>query len=187
LNHGFHWPIRRNGGVDTRGVEIATGENTCDPAHVLERVRTCRSLVPRGDWVTEIVTCPADGCDYEGLPSSVLAHYSGKRDPPHEGGYNRARTLLDADGSNKEPEPEPEPATADGGELSFPANPEPPAEPEPEPAAEPECPGCGATGGEVVETSETIDVLGDRLKERHVRALRRHDLHCTACGEVFDR
>ena len=136
--------------------------------------------------MTEIVTCPADGCDYEGVRSSVLAHYSGKRDPAHEGGYNRARTLIGADGSNKQPEPaaEPEPATADGGDLSFPESPEP--EPEPEPAAEPECPGCGATDAQVVETSETLDVLGDRLKERHVRALRRHDLHCTACGEVFD-
>ena len=142
--------------------------------------------------MTEIVTCPADGCDYEGVRSSVLAHYSGKRDPAHDGGYNRARTLIGADGSNKEPEPEPEPAaepepaTADGGDLSFPVNPdrEPEPKPDPEPTAEPECPGCGATA--VVETSETLDVLGDRLKKRHVRALRRHDLHCTACGEVFD-
>ena len=172
--------------------------------------------------MTEIVTCPADGCDYEGVRSSVLAHYSGKRDPAHDGGYNRARTLIGVDGSNKEPEPEPEPAaepepatadggdlsfpenpdrepepepaaepepaTADGGELSFPENPdrEPEPKPDPEPTAEPECPGGGATGAQVVETSETLDVLGDRLKDRHVRALRRHDLHCTACGEVFN-
>lgn len=45
-----------------------------------------------------MVECPADGCSYEGVKSSVLGHYSGKSDDAHPGGYARARSLLaDAD------------------------------------------------------------------------------------------
>jgi hypothetical protein len=45
-----------------------------------------------------VVQCPVDGCDYEGEEGSVLAHASGKRDPPHKGiGYQKARQLLDLD------------------------------------------------------------------------------------------
>jgi hypothetical protein len=44
--------------------------------------------------VPELVECPADGCDYEGLRDSVLGHYSGKPDDAHRGGYARARSLL---------------------------------------------------------------------------------------------
>lgn len=45
--------------------------------------------------MTDLETCPAEGCDYDGLPNSVCAHYSGKSDDAHEGGYERAQTLLD--------------------------------------------------------------------------------------------
>jgi hypothetical protein len=44
---------------------------------------------------SETVTCPADGCDYEGFRSSVLGHYSGRQDDAHAGGYQKAKTLLD--------------------------------------------------------------------------------------------
>jgi len=39
--------------------------------------------------------CPVDGCDYTGLKRSVTSHYSGKRDDQHQGGYEKARGLLD--------------------------------------------------------------------------------------------
>lgn len=39
--------------------------------------------------------CPVDGCDYTGLKRSVTSHYSGKRDDKHQGGYEKARGLLD--------------------------------------------------------------------------------------------
>lgn len=54
--------------------------------------------------MTETVTCPADGCDYSGVPKSVLGHYSGKRDGAHEGGYERGRQRLglDDDGDSRE-------------------------------------------------------------------------------------
>lgn len=45
----------------------------------------------------QTITCPAEGCDYTGPKSSVLGHYSGKRDDDHPGGYERAKTLLDDD------------------------------------------------------------------------------------------
>jgi len=47
--------------------------------------------------MTEKVTCPADGCDYSGVQTSVLGHYSGRQDDAHSGGYQHAKTLL-ADG-----------------------------------------------------------------------------------------
>jgi hypothetical protein len=46
---------------------------------------------------SETVTCPADGCDYDGFRSSVLGHYSGRQDDAHAGGYQKAKTMLDGE------------------------------------------------------------------------------------------
>lgn len=46
----------------------------------------------------EMIECPADGCDYTNLRTSVLAHYSGKQDDTHKGGYLKAQERMqDAD------------------------------------------------------------------------------------------
>jgi len=42
-----------------------------------------------------MVECPADGCSYSGVKSSVLGHYSGKQDDAHAGGYQDAKQMLD--------------------------------------------------------------------------------------------
>lgn len=44
--------------------------------------------------MTEMYTCPVDGCDYSGVRRSVASHYSGKRDDKHSGGYEKANALL---------------------------------------------------------------------------------------------
>lgn len=41
-----------------------------------------------------MVDCPAEGCEYSGPRQSVVAHYSGKRDAEHEGGYSKAEELV---------------------------------------------------------------------------------------------
>jgi hypothetical protein len=43
---------------------------------------------------SETVTCPADGCDYDGFRSRVLGHYSGSQDDAHSGGYQVAKDRL---------------------------------------------------------------------------------------------
>jgi len=47
--------------------------------------------------MSETITCPAKGCDYNGLKKSVLGHYSGKQDDAHAGGYEKAKQLLNGD------------------------------------------------------------------------------------------
>lgn len=44
--------------------------------------------------MTDMITCPAKDCDYEGLKRSVLGHYSGTKDGEHPGGWNKAKELL---------------------------------------------------------------------------------------------
>jgi len=67
------------------------------------------------------VTCPAEGCDYTGVQSSVLGHYSGTQDDAHAGGYKTGRDLLEADSTTTtsenpvfgdiDPDTDPEPET----------------------------------------------------------------------------
>lgn len=49
----------------------------------------------------DAVTCPADGCEYEGLHGSVCAHYSGKKDENHSGGYEKAKGLIAQQGDGE--------------------------------------------------------------------------------------
>lgn len=63
----------------------------------------------------EIVTCPADDCDYTGPKSSVLGHYSGKTDGLHPGGYGKAKALLEDTGVQQQSEQDSSP---DVGETS---------------------------------------------------------------------
>lgn len=45
----------------------------------------------------EIVDCPVEGCDYDGIARSVVSHYAGKKDEAHSGGYEKAKGLLGLD------------------------------------------------------------------------------------------
>lgn len=67
--------------------------------------------------MSELVICPAEGCDYDGMRSSVVAHYSGKQDDAHAGGYYAARDLVD--GGDPEPEAKPEAKPNDGPNPTF--------------------------------------------------------------------
>lgn len=62
----------------------------------------------------EFVACPVDGCEYEGVPNSVAAHYSGKGDDAHQGGYEKAKSLLEQSSkTDQEAEPESTPQNQD--------------------------------------------------------------------------
>lgn len=139
--------------------------------------------------------CPAEGCEYSGVVQSVAAHYSGKRDDVHSGGYHDAKALLEGSydptqedmpgefdpGGSQTEDPEP-----DGGssELDFPENPD--ATDDPEPETEPSrsrCPECGS--GNYASTELTLQNISG-LSEKAKRALESHEYHCHDCGEVFD-
>lgn len=129
--------------------------------------------------------CPADGCEYSGVVQSVAAHYSGKRDDAHSGGYHDAKAQIDSSaGSQTETsiDPDPEP---DGGsdDLDFPENPDASdPDPEPEPSRS-RCSECGSSNYASADLAlQKIPNLSDRAK----RALKAHEYHCHDCGEVFD-
>ena len=44
---------------------------------------------------SEVIECPASGCEYTGVRTSVLAHYSGKQDDVHKGGYLKAQERME--------------------------------------------------------------------------------------------
>lgn len=49
--------------------------------------------------MTDTYTCPVEGCEYSGVLNSVASHYSGKKpDTAHEGGFEKARLLLEEQG-----------------------------------------------------------------------------------------
>jgi len=78
------------------------------------------------------VTCPAEGCDYTGVQSSVLGHYSGTQDDAHAGGYKTGRDLLEADSTtttsenpvfgdiDPDADPDPERLPGDSGDSEEP-------------------------------------------------------------------
>lgn len=99
------------------------------------------------------IVCPAEGCDYSGLPSSVLAHYSGKQDDVHAGGYLKAQQRIagaePAGGSDAEPEAGPEAGSKpDENPIMGDADPDGPqngGEPVEAGGGTPDgCPDCGA-------------------------------------------
>jgi len=75
------------------------------------------------------VTCPAEGCDYTGVQSSVLGHYSGTQDDAHAGGYKTGRDLLESTDTNEsenpvfgdsDPDADPEPNVETSDKLELP-------------------------------------------------------------------
>jgi len=65
--------------------------------------------------MTETVECPANGCDFTGLPSAVAGHYGGKRDDAHAGGYQTALDMLDGGESSESDGLDDGPSTGAGG------------------------------------------------------------------------
>lgn len=143
---------------------------------------------------SDIVECPADGCDYSGFRSSVLGHYSGKQDEAHRGGYQKAKELVDStEGTPPEPSQsrernergtqasasDPKPA---GGDNPVMGNETPPNRQKRTKNShdEPTCPRCG---GEVVDftqftTGEYHEVNGNNV---YVRG----DYVCSDCHRWF--
>lgn len=52
----------------------------------------------------EIVECPIGGCDYCGLPQSVEAHISGKRDEAHKGEWGLVHRAQLYNSSEQKPQ-----------------------------------------------------------------------------------
>ena len=127
--------------------------------------------------MTQMYTCPAEGCDYEGVKNSVASHYSGKTDEDHRGGYERAQTMIEDQGPDDQVEEESGDDGSDtggsspGDGLQFPENPD---------ADEGGCPDCGgrmdlAPGGVkfTTEDGRTGVTEGD-------------ELYCSDCGVLVE-
>ena len=104
--------------------------------------------------MSDNVTCPAEGCDYTGVQSSVLGHYSGTQDDAHAGGYKTGRDLLETDSTtttsenpvfgdiDPDADPDPEPDTSDNVELPCGCDSYDPSD-APDPPYKITCPDCG--------------------------------------------
>jgi hypothetical protein len=148
---------------------------------------------------TAMYTCPADGCNEGPLPrESIAGHYAGTRDDAHRGGWEKAKLLLEEQGSEtqfeqssetKPPEqsPETEPpkqsseqssseATSGGTKLEFPENSSDDLD-----KPDPGCPDCGA---EDFYGATQVLHSGDWAPEI-VQELRTHDRVCVDCGEIY--
>jgi hypothetical protein len=79
----------------------------------------------------DLVTCPVDGCDYRSVRQSVVAHYSGKQDDAHAGGYHMARQTVPGGEPDPEPEAKPE-AKPDSGDNPLFADVDPADQPDPD-------------------------------------------------------
>jgi hypothetical protein len=136
---------------------------------------------------TMVVQCPADGCDYEQVPKSVMAHYSSKTDDAHQGGYHVAKSKLQEQGIDTE-----DASVEPGGEATDNAQSDsetteednraednPVFDGEPHAANQstdnPECPDCG---GELYHRNE-LDPRKYRLESDEA------DYGCLNCGSEF--
>lgn len=138
---------------------------------------------------SEIIQCPVESCDYEGLPSSVMAHCSGKRDEAHEGGYDYWKRQIESDTPTEQPETETDdpptdspPEKADAAAVSFPA-----AESEPEPSDDEitACEACGST--DELYTPEAVLRSDMRLSPEYRELVKDSDAVCLACGAVLEQ
>lgn len=134
--------------------------------------------------MSQMHECPADGCEYTGVKSSVLGHYSGKQDEAHSGGYADAKRAL-SEGGQQESTESTDGGSTEGGAAtpSFPA-----ADGGSDGDEEVSCPECNSTE----EVYEADSVLS--LYERHAhvtvtpevrRNLRDADAGCVGCGTAF--
>jgi len=131
--------------------------------------------------MTQIHTCPVEGCDYDGPKNSVASHYSGKTDGDHTGGYERAQTMLENQAPADTVEDEsPEDGSDDGGDspgggLQFPENPDAGADDDAD-----GCPSCGGPLSGVPEGQlfETEDGRRGRTEGT--------EQHCERCGILVE-
>ena len=138
---------------------------------------------------SDVVECPAEGCEYSGFRSSVLGHYSGKQDTAHKGGYQKAKELVDG-GKESTPETsqsretrESDPkSSGDTGENPVMGNETPPERSKRKKNShdEPTCPRCG---GEVVDFSEYESGHYHEINGQQVYV--RGDYVCSDCHRWF--
>jgi len=126
--------------------------------------------------MTDIHECPVDGCEYTGVKSSVQAHYSGKQDEQHAGGYERARMIIDGQAEPADPTPSDtdetpsEPDTPDTSDS--PVHDHPPVESGQSGGTNAACPHCGdSLGVTEAQARELIDQGKDT---------------CGNCGKTID-
>ena len=136
--------------------------------------------------MSHMVDCPADGCDYSGPKSSVLGHYSGKRDDAHTGGYLEAKEMIDGGEMVTESGEDTSQADSSGSTLNIPQPDETTTETDSDP--DPECPGCGRgpDSEAVFESDSYLRAAGDRLPGETAAAISKHDYVCTGCWKGFD-
>jgi len=124
------------------------------------------------DTADGTVNCPADGCPYAGPRGSVVAHYSGKPDDDHPGGYSEAQSRVPGEGDDSGGSAGDD-AGGPGGKLSFPVA----------DGSDPDgCPDCGED--DWYDADDVLDA-GDYTGEQ-AELLRQSDRVCPNCGEVYD-
>jgi len=135
--------------------------------------------------MTDLYQCPTDGCDFEGPKQSVKAHYSGKPDDAHPGGYHDAKTLLeDADpigtvGDGTEPDEDdhqPDDTTTD---TTNPAMSSPDPQPRSSNTTTDDTPTCPSCNGQLVDVrdDDRVNAHGKVLDTSNVAYL------CQGCGK----
>lgn len=127
-----------------------------------------------------IVVCPADGCDYEGVRKSVCAHYSGKGDDTHKGGYERAKALLGSEGDSGGSQEAQSKAKPSGGSSSSGENPafsSPKADTSKSSGSSSEsgCPECGSDRFALV--SDHTDMIPEEYHD--------YEKICADCKELY--
>lgn len=132
--------------------------------------------------------CPADGCDYSGLKTSVASHYQAITDGKHPGSRSDCLQIFeDSESTNAGESVDESTNTAQSENPTF-GSADPVQEPEPEPGSgdcgsQPEEYVCLACGGEVYDFSgyqsgKMHDINGHSIMVAG-------DYQCAECGEWF--
>lgn len=138
------------------------------------------------------VTCPANGCDYEGLHGSVCAHYSGKKDDSHNGGYEKAKGLIERqdDRDTADRSAQRQETAGNVSAANFPGDRDDTGDSGQGESGDLDtglsCPGCGESE-ELYEADAVLRDVPDReLDGEYEALLRDSDAVCGSCGGVFD-
>jgi len=138
--------------------------------------------------MSHMVDCPADGCDYSGPKSSVLGHYSGKRDDAHTGGYLEAKEMIDGGAMVTESGEDTSQTDSEGSTLNIPGSDKDTSQADTGDNSDPECPSCGSgpESDPVYDSGYYIQEAGDRLPAETLAAIGQHEYVCTDCWKGFD-
>lgn len=133
----------------------------------------------------DIVDCPADECDERGPRKSIMAHYSGKQDDAHDGGYQRAKQLLEQSQQSGQPSQEkPDPNVSEGKSNNTEDDGNPlTAGPSPRRQESSDDPGpCPDCDGELIDFTGTDEYQAENGYMYDVPA----DYYCSVCGQGWN-